>query len=472
MTIVVAGIRTDTRLTRRSLLQAGGALAAGSFAGAAAGRVRGPAAPPAADPDALDAWLKRIVAASGGRARIETVGASHGGRPILMLSIGEGPKSALVVGGAHANEPIGGIAVCRLAEKLAGDPALLRSLRHRWQMVACIDPDGLAMNRRWLAGDRSPRSYLADFFRPSFERQPEYSFPIHSDGYSFTASTPENLAWQKALERSRPTLQVGLHNADVGGAFYLVSRDIPEMKVQLLAQPVAAGLTVNPIGEPFSDMPPLAPGLLGFLDIPGFIRAGHARGNAMWQAGTSSALYASEKYGTFNLVCEAPLWDDPRLRVTAISRHTMAEVIERHIARLHRLTVTALPAFGALPSIEYASIGQIGAALGEFARLAPHQLIEGSRLLGLRDWSAPLALNEFAVNDLILAFLALRPYALLTRYASAIGKVDVAQAARGWLEAELRRATASVKLRPVPVDVMVSLHVDAALTAASVLAHS
>lgn len=41
------------------------------------------------------------------QVRIEDLGHSSGGRPIPLLSFGEGPQSALIVGAPHRNEPTG-----------------------------------------------------------------------------------------------------------------------------------------------------------------------------------------------------------------------------------------------------------------------------------------------------------------------------------------------------------------------------
>ncbi|ANF58641.1 hypothetical protein A5892_15155 [Halotalea alkalilenta] len=172
----------------------------------------------------------------------------------MMLSVGEGEKSALVVGGPHPNEPAGGATAVHLARQLAKDGELRKRLGYRWHFIGSIDPDGLALNDGWLRSPRTLENYLNSFFRPAFIDQPEYTFPLETGDYSFKNSTPENLAWQRALELTRPDYQVSLHGTDYGGVFYIVNRDIPALNDKLVAYPEQVGLTLNAHGEPLAEI--------------------------------------------------------------------------------------------------------------------------------------------------------------------------------------------------------------------------
>jgi hypothetical protein len=71
----------------------------------------------------LEAGTRRI--ASDPRVRITPLGVSRLGRPIEMISLGEGDRQALVVGVPHANEPAGAVTVERLIA------LMLHSVRER-----------------------------------------------------------------------------------------------------------------------------------------------------------------------------------------------------------------------------------------------------------------------------------------------------------------------------------------------------
>ncbi|MET5116247.1 M14 family zinc carboxypeptidase, partial [Burkholderia pseudomallei] len=73
---------------------------------------------------------RRLLAASQAVARrhpdlvaITAVGESEAGDPIDMISIGDGPMSALFVGAPHPNEVFGCLVIERLIDRLCNDAA-------------------------------------------------------------------------------------------------------------------------------------------------------------------------------------------------------------------------------------------------------------------------------------------------------------------------------------------------------------
>jgi hypothetical protein len=421
-------------------------------------------------PDALDAELHHIAAQSLGAATLETVGVSRSGRPIQMLSIGNGERSALMVAGAHSNEPSGPVAACTLAARLVAAPALRDALGYRWHFVACIDPDGLAMNEGWLA-DRSPQAYFEHYFRPALHRQGEYSFPLTSGNYKFDQQPPENDAWCEALERTRPVLHIDTHNSDMAGVFYVASQS-KGLGPKLATDTAAAGLLLNVVGEPFgevfSSMQEFGPGYWGFMDIPKLAKAGH------WSAGNNSALYAAERYGTFSLIAEAPLWDDHRLRDHSISPFNLGDAITRHCARLRSLIDTLPKMLSALPATAEGDMGELYAVLVEAAGTAPGAIAEMTAMAGARDWSAPISVSHFTLHDGFLSFMHARVPAMLARYAQCLADQDsrfvaIANAAKLERGAAVAAALAGTRLTPLPVETMVKIQMDSAISAAKAL---
>src|SRR6185312_494881 len=106
-------------------------------------------------------------------ARLRHVGASRAGDPLLLLSVGHGSRHVLVVAGPHANEPVGGATALRLAERALTDPRLTEGADATWNLLLCVDPDGLRRNEGWLAGPYTLGHYFRNFFRPGFLEQPE-----------------------------------------------------------------------------------------------------------------------------------------------------------------------------------------------------------------------------------------------------------------------------------------------------------
>lgn len=173
---------------------------------------------------------RRLVSRFPGAGRLRRIGNSRAGRPILMLSVGHGPRHVLVVAGPHPDEPVGGATALALAERVARgdrlsaatDPALVT-----WDIVLCLDPDGAAVSEAGAEGTPTAvghtlRGYYGTTFRPIAAEQPEWA-PI------VTHPLPESRALFQLIDETRPFLQCSLHSTDVGGSWVQLTRDLPEL---------------------------------------------------------------------------------------------------------------------------------------------------------------------------------------------------------------------------------------------------
>ncbi|MCE7004974.1 hypothetical protein LWC34_19390 [Kibdelosporangium philippinense] len=241
-------------------------------------------------PDDVSAGLAKY-------SELREVGTSRLGEPITMISIGDGPRNALVFAGPHPNEPIGFLTVLALAETVSEN-----DLGHTWHIIGCVDPDGARLNESWYAGPLDRRRYLHGFYRPPFDEQVEWTFP---DGL------PETRALRKVIDEVRPDLMCSLHNAELGGVFYYVSEDRPGLADALATLPTGVPLHVGEAEMPGTQQ--IRPGVFLFPSqesVPGM----------------SSVHYASQ-YGTFSLVIEVPMWSDERSADTASSGEQRVDVL-------------------------------------------------------------------------------------------------------------------------------------------------
>ncbi|NUP53370.1 MAG: 3-hydroxyacyl-CoA dehydrogenase [Catenulispora sp.] len=180
--------------------------------------------------------VKQLASLHPRHCTVETIGLSRAGDPLVMLSIGAGDRSVLVVAGAHADEPIGRISVIELACRLLKDPDALAA-GTVWHLVPCIDPDGARLCRDARA-DQSFEDYLAGYYRPSIESQPEWAPSI---GHLL----PESSAVVGVVGQTRPRLQCTLHNLDIGGTFAQLTRDVPGFADAFLASAAALEIPVD-----------------------------------------------------------------------------------------------------------------------------------------------------------------------------------------------------------------------------------
>ncbi|MFI2641000.1 M14 family zinc carboxypeptidase [Streptomyces sp. NPDC018610] len=248
--------------------------------------------------DELGARAAALVARRPVDARLRRVGASRAGTPLWLLSVGHGDRQALVVAGPHANEPVGGATVLRLAERLLADGAAGEGADVTWNLLLCLDPDGSRRNEGWLTGPYTLGTYFRNFFRPGFLEQPEWL----PDGAA-SAALPETRALLALQDELRPFLQCSLHGVDVGGGFVELTRELPG-----LAQRVAH--TAARLGVPRE---------LGAYDClywpglgPAVYRIPPPRPSGLVAAITEAAVESTwlhpHRHGTLTAVVEAPMW--------------------------------------------------------------------------------------------------------------------------------------------------------------------
>jgi hypothetical protein len=295
--------------------------------------------------DELGARAAALVARHPADARLRRAGTSRAGNPLWLLSVGHGSRQALVVAGPHANEPVGGGTVLRLAERVLADPRLTVEADATWNLLLCLDPDGLRRNEGWLRGPYSLDRYFRNFFRPGFGEQPEWL----PDGAE-AAALPETRTLLALQDELRPFLQCSLHGVDVGGGFVELTRDLPGLARRVAH--TAARLRIPRELGPYDTLywPCLGPAV---YRIPPPRRGDLAA--AITEAAVESTWYHPHRHGTVTAVVEAPMWGvaavedgGPPADAAAVLRtvsHTLrrdARLLEDVLARI-RAHVSAAP---------------------------------------------------------------------------------------------------------------------------------
>ncbi|MFF6784670.1 M14 family zinc carboxypeptidase [Streptomyces sp. NPDC012510] len=248
--------------------------------------------------DELSARAAALVARHPHHARLRRVGTSRAGTPMWLLSVGRGSRHTLIVAGPHANEPVGGATVLRLAERALADPRLTECADTTWNLLLSLDPDGSRRNEGWLSGPYTLGRYFRHFFRPGFLEQPEW-LPDGAAG----AALPETRTLLDLQDELRPFLQCSLHGVDIGGGFVELTRELPGLD-QRVAR-TAARLGVPRELSPYDTLhwPRLGPAV---YRIPPPRRGDLAA--AMTEAAVESTWYHPHRHGTVTAVVEAPMW--------------------------------------------------------------------------------------------------------------------------------------------------------------------
>ncbi|MGI5125782.1 M14 family zinc carboxypeptidase [Pseudonocardia sp. CA-107938] len=292
----------------------------------------------------------RIAAQHPDVVSLRRVGTSAQGEQLTCLTIepGRSAPDALVVGLPHPNEPIGALTALHLARRLAGDPELRARLGHRWHIVACIDPDGLRLNEGWLKGPYTREHYARHFYRQAGPEQIEWSFPLEYKEVWFDAVLPETFALMRLIDEHRPALLASLHNSEVGGAYYYLSRPEPGLHPVLQAIPGRMGIELDR-GEPEAPwMPAIDDSIFPLIDVrDAYDHLEEVGALQAFSGGNSTGAYAS-RHGTLTLVCELPYWTHPEaldttpsdvgyadaLRANADELRTLSDILNRSLATI------------------------------------------------------------------------------------------------------------------------------------------
>lgn len=111
--------------------------------------------------------------------RVESLGESEEGRPLLSAIIGSGPVSISLLAGAHADEPVGPDMLRRLIPALADRRADYADLLSQctFYIIPHINPDGEARNRYWIDAWPDWKDYVLHVVRELPGRDVEFSYP-------------------------------------------------------------------------------------------------------------------------------------------------------------------------------------------------------------------------------------------------------------------------------------------------------
>jgi len=185
----------------------------------------------------------------------ESIGLSRGGRPIRAFRFGTGSQRISLLGGCHADEPVGPEMLakfCRYLNDLHAEDPLLT--RYEWWIVPHINPDGAELNRVWQSqGDREYDlvQYLSHRIRELPGDDIEFGFPLDRDD---RYARPENAAvfdwWGRA---GGPfALHVSLHGMGfAAGPWFLIEAAWQDRCTELKEQ---CGRRVEELGYTLHDV--------------------------------------------------------------------------------------------------------------------------------------------------------------------------------------------------------------------------
>lgn len=151
-------------------------------------------------PSAIAAAIEAILAKGTVPVARERLGESFEGRPIELLTLGDGPKRAMMWSQMHGDEPTHTSVLLNLLQLLtSGDAAAKRLLSGLTiGMILPLNPDGAERNTRYNAqgidNNRDAMAFATNegrAFRKAIQGfKPDYGFNLHNQRHRIAVGTP------------------------------------------------------------------------------------------------------------------------------------------------------------------------------------------------------------------------------------------------------------------------------------------
>ncbi|MFT4603537.1 MAG: hypothetical protein ACI9W4_000252 [Rhodothermales bacterium] len=174
------------------------------------------------DPADRLAWLGHLSGQDGqapGFPGVRNLGMSEEGRPVWAATVGSGPRTATLISGSHADEPVGTETLLFLLREVIRRPSEFRRLLSEFTLTVIpqVNPDGEARNQSWVNAWPSLSAYLQEVCRELPGRDIEFGYPD---------LRVENRLVAGAMKAAAPLhLHMSLHGMGLsGGAMLLIDR--------------------------------------------------------------------------------------------------------------------------------------------------------------------------------------------------------------------------------------------------------
>lgn len=281
--------------------------------------------------DELHEQIEALRATRPELVTVERIGTSRLGEPIRLYHVGSGRRSALIVGGVHPNEPIGSLTILHLVAQLLTDESFREQLDTSWHIIPCADPDGMRLNEGWFADPSDRERYARGFFRPAPDEQVEWTFPFDYKSAYFDAMMPETRALAGAIDATRPDLYVPLHNSEGGGAYFYLSRPVPQLYPLLHEVTASCGVPLHAgeaEGAHFTVLDQAIYEMGTLEDAYDWTEEQGFDPYPPGSAGDASTSYAA-RYGTLSLIAELPQFSDPAADDIALTDTRYRDALQR-----------------------------------------------------------------------------------------------------------------------------------------------
>ena len=261
----------------------------------------------------------------------KTIGKTAENNPLKMYTMGNGEKTALIIGVPHSDEPLGSLVTIYFIDWMAKHPQV-DFFGWRWLIIPVLEQRGMRMNEGWFSSWGSLIDTTKFYFREPTENQYEWTFPFEYKNYKWTHPRPESTAVKETIKKEKPDLLCNLHHCGFYNTYFYFSRDLPEAYLRLrnLCGDLGLPLSTSNPDVPFGKI--LTPGfyqMYGLKDYIDYYSRYEPETLLTMRRGSSSDEWYKDTIGGFSFNCEVPLLESSINKNQEHSSHNLRGLLEK-----------------------------------------------------------------------------------------------------------------------------------------------
>lgn len=285
--------------------------------------------------------------------------------------------------------------------------------------------------------------------------------PLTGEKYFFDRTMPETEALMRLMDEVEPDFVYSLHNGELQGAFYYLSKDEPALAARLAAIATAQGLPLH-MGPP--EVPSAVP-----IGPAAYRTPRGAELGAIYGIGGGSVDYA-DRFDALHLIAELPYWADPRIADETPTDQEYGETIRAALAA-QRALITELAQSVSVVRAELTVRSPFRCALEDFLACHDEFISEWESFPGT---DRPATVAEALGNRQLVHIMRLRYCGTYLRMLDAeLGAGNQTPAIRAErarfgarFDEWFAEAEADATATPIPIRTLVAVQLGAALLAA------
>jgi hypothetical protein len=258
------------------------------------------------------------------------IGKTAENKPLKMYTIGNGEKTALIIGVPHSDEPLGSLVTTYFVDWMARHPEV-DFFGWRWLIIPVLEQRGMRMNEGWFSSWGSLVDTARSYFREPTDNQYEWTFPFEYKNYKWAQPRPESIAVKEVLKVEKPFLLCNLHHSGFYETYFYFSEDLPEAysRLRKLSNNLGLPLSTSSPDVPFGEI--LTPGfyrMYGLKDYIDYYTRYEPENLLTMRRGASSDEWYQDTIGGFSFNCEVPLFDSSAKKGGQVSSRRFGVLLE------------------------------------------------------------------------------------------------------------------------------------------------